>query len=447
MEKQNIFQYLLHSAYAAQAGKSGLFLILFLPFFALAAQNNVVINEVAWMGTSASTANEWIELYNGSGGDVDLNGWILEAQDSSPRIKLSGVIPSKRFFLLERTDDETVSGISADIIYTGALSNDGEILSLKTMNGEEVDRVDATKGWQAGDAKSKETMQRDGEAWLTAEATPRRANHFLPSSSPSVPLYFNPPTLEEQILEETPSLPILRQEEEKVSLPPEIVSAKEFSVKPEPIRIVSGDALWSNVLINEFFPNPSGSDETGEWIELYNDGAKDVVLAGMLLDDDEGGSRPYTIPQGTSIPPKGFFVFPRLETRIALNTSNDAVRLLTSQKQVLARVMYDKAKEDEAAAYDLEKRGFFWTKQVTKGKQNEFSESIQVNDKGVLIHQDNIVASLDTLPDIDVKELGARPSLPLQKEEKRNRAWLLGSALLLGTGFFALWRVRRKSLI
>jgi len=34
----------------------------------------VIINEVAWMGTQTSSSDEWIELKNVSGQDVNLNG-------------------------------------------------------------------------------------------------------------------------------------------------------------------------------------------------------------------------------------------------------------------------------------------------------------------------------------------------------------------------------------
>jgi len=37
----------------------------------------VVVNEVAWAGTSASSSDEWMELYNCGAADIDLTGWTL----------------------------------------------------------------------------------------------------------------------------------------------------------------------------------------------------------------------------------------------------------------------------------------------------------------------------------------------------------------------------------
>jgi hypothetical protein len=158
------------------------FLVCFLfPFFANAG---VVINEVCWMGTSNSSNDEWIELYNNTTSDIDLSGWILKSQDDTPLINLSGVIKGGEFFLLERTDDSTIPNIPADLIYTGALSNSGEILILKNGSGEEIDKVDASGGWPAGDNSTKQTMQRTASGtWITADSTPRNQNTGSQSQS------------------------------------------------------------------------------------------------------------------------------------------------------------------------------------------------------------------------------------------------------------------------
>ncbi len=122
---------------------------------------DVVISEVAWMGTQADANDEWIELYNNTDQAIALVGWRLEAADGMPSIVLSGVIPAKGFFLLERTDDNTVSDIIADQIYTGALSNPGEVLVLKDPSGNVIDTANGNGGpWPAGDDSRRATMER-----------------------------------------------------------------------------------------------------------------------------------------------------------------------------------------------------------------------------------------------------------------------------------------------
>ena len=74
-------------------------MVFFWPGFCLAS---VVINEIAWMGTVVSSADEWIELKNNTDGEIDLTNWTLKAIDGSPEINLSGIISASGYFLLER---------------------------------------------------------------------------------------------------------------------------------------------------------------------------------------------------------------------------------------------------------------------------------------------------------------------------------------------------------
>jgi hypothetical protein len=59
---------------------------------------DVVINEIAWMGTATSANDEWIELYNASSTAISLTDWTLSASDGTPDITLSGTIASKSYF-------------------------------------------------------------------------------------------------------------------------------------------------------------------------------------------------------------------------------------------------------------------------------------------------------------------------------------------------------------
>ncbi|KKR14061.1 MAG: Polymorphic membrane protein [Parcubacteria group bacterium GW2011_GWC1_39_29] len=130
------------------------------------SSGRVVINEIAWMGTSAGKtgSDEWIELYNTENEDVNLSGWILKSEtDDSPHITLSGAIPAHGYYLLERTDDTVISDIKAN--YTGSfgpggLKNDGEILILQDKAGNIVDSVNCSKGWFYGDNIAKSSMER-----------------------------------------------------------------------------------------------------------------------------------------------------------------------------------------------------------------------------------------------------------------------------------------------
>ena len=117
---------------------------------------NVVINEIAWMGTKANSFDEWIELYNNTSAAVNLGGWILKTDDGSPSITFPENISigANGHFLLERTDNNTINDISADFIYTGALNNNPEceILYLYNSGNQLIDKTTCLENgnWPAG---------------------------------------------------------------------------------------------------------------------------------------------------------------------------------------------------------------------------------------------------------------------------------------------------------
>jgi hypothetical protein len=160
-------------------------------------QENVVINEIAWMGSvidgSANANAEWIELRNLGNQNVNLSGWTLAAADGTPNVSVSSscantIIPASGFFMLVRTNS-SVLGVNADCVYTGALGNDGEMLELKNSANPQtsVDTINGLPGWQIGgglqkgDNTTKETAQRtDDGTWFTSAPTPGSSNIINP---------------------------------------------------------------------------------------------------------------------------------------------------------------------------------------------------------------------------------------------------------------------------
>lgn len=155
----------------------------------------VLVSEIAWMGTAGFPANEWVELVN-DGDAIDLTNWILRIEGKKD-IALMGSISGNGYYLIERTDDETVPGVAADLVSPfGGFVDAGATLILLDSAGKERDRVNGSDGWKIGGGETKgnkttkETAQRSGTLWLTATPTPRAANvvgggvyHGEPASS------------------------------------------------------------------------------------------------------------------------------------------------------------------------------------------------------------------------------------------------------------------------
>ncbi|MBN1888689.1 MAG: lamin tail domain-containing protein [Thermoflexales bacterium] len=114
----------------------------------------IVINEVAWGGTAASSSDEWVELKNNTSTPITLSGWTL-TNTGSVSIILDGVVPAGGFFLLERSGDDTVSDVPADQFFSNALRNPPtpDWLVLRDETGALVDSANGDGGaWPAGSA-------------------------------------------------------------------------------------------------------------------------------------------------------------------------------------------------------------------------------------------------------------------------------------------------------
>lgn len=276
------------------------------------APQAVLINEVAWAGTSASPSDEWIELHNPGPQAISLSGWKL-TDDGDIYIPLQGTIPGYGFFLLERTDDAAVADIAADLIYTGTLSNDGERLRLLGPSGELVDSANGDGGgWPDGAVESRASMERWGGPDTSSNWGTFTGYYGVGLDAKGKPIAGTPRS--------TNSL---------------------FYPTPVPTWI-PGRIEINEVLIRPHYDwEGTGGVTTGdEFIELYNHGPGEVYLKGWWLDDIEGGgSRPYDLP-GVTIPPQGFAVFFRSKSKIALNDSGDTVRLMAPNRRLIDQVSY-----------------------------------------------------------------------------------------------------------
>ena len=89
----------------------------------------MVINEIAWMGTNSSANDEWIELYNNTDNDIDLTDWqimkdgeeFIAISTSTANSLATTTILAHKYYLLESTDDNTISDIAADFIFSGSI--------------------------------------------------------------------------------------------------------------------------------------------------------------------------------------------------------------------------------------------------------------------------------------------------------------------------------------
>lgn len=164
----------------------------------------VVINEIMWMGSSAGSNDEWLELKNTTSNPIDLTGWKLEGAATGATIITipSGTISAGGFFLISNFDEATSSSIlniAPDFVTTSVqLDNSGLQIKLKDASDVIIDTADDDSGdpFAGSNVSPRKSMERNDPPgngtiltnWHTATsaanldpgaeelATPRAAN-------------------------------------------------------------------------------------------------------------------------------------------------------------------------------------------------------------------------------------------------------------------------------
>ena len=258
----------------------------------------VVLNEIAWMGSTRGATNEWIEIKNRGPQSINVRGWtiISEGDGLSATLPAATLAPGQ-LMLFERTDDATVPDKKADAIYTGALANSGTGIKLVDEACRIIDDAYAHPSWQAGDAATRRTMERDafGSGWHSSalsDGTPRENN------SSGYASYGGGGAQNGGAAAATPT---------------------SSSSQPQ----------WAPVIINEIYYDAPGSDENAEWIELYNAGTSSVALDGWKIEES-GATHGITSQGTTAINPGDYAIVARNKEQFLINHPNATAPIWTS---------------------------------------------------------------------------------------------------------------------
>jgi hypothetical protein len=286
---------------------------------------NVVISEIAWMGTSSSnSSDEWVELYNRSAAVVDLSGWSLRSTDGVINIEFASsdiyhTIAPGGYYLLAK--EGTFDSVITNKTITDTFSNDGKFLVLRDDKEVLIDTANANGGaWPAGTTSPYyATMERhlvsfrDVSAnWYTFAGPPTEKNRNGVSWIYGTPGYANWAFSVTATPSKTPT--------------PTRTATRKGAVVVTPS---------TTLVINEFMPragfdwNQDGKVNVfDEFIEIANYGPLDINLNGWKLDDAAGqGSSPFTIPSKT-LKVGEHIVFYASQTNILLSDGGDTVRLM-----------------------------------------------------------------------------------------------------------------------
>lgn len=238
----------------------------------------VIINEIAWMGTIHNANDEWIELKNNTNTDIDITNWTLTDKKEQIQVVFGNnnektTIPANGYYLLERTDDNSVPNIKADAIYTGTLSNNNEGLRLFNSHCQLIDEAIAVTNWIGGDNSSKKTMERNGNnlGWHTSRninGTPKTKNtmaYYGGGGSTTIVLGSSGGSSHQGSGDKGDK------------------SNNDDSQKN------STPVILGELRINEIMYNLDGSDSGREWIEIKNIGTSTINISEWKLFEGNSG--------------------------------------------------------------------------------------------------------------------------------------------------------------
>jgi hypothetical protein len=317
-----------------------LFLIVgFFVFKNVFASDKIVfISEIAWMGGVNSSNDEWMKLKNNTNEEIDLEGWKIIAEDGTPDISLSGKLKAGGFYVLERSDDSSLPGVMADLIYAGALGNSGEHLKLFNDSGDIVDEVDMSGGWTHGDNETKAIMKRSSDySWYTENTNINEDDDGSSGNNESAEHENN----EDESLNDAENTKINEDDDGSSgnNESAEHENNEDESAEHENNEDKNESEMKKygvgDVVINEFVSDPE--DGEVEWIELYNNLKSEINLDLWTIEEGSGAVTKLSGKIGFESDDRYFIVE---KPKGNLNNKGDVIILRDGQGLLIDRVIY-----------------------------------------------------------------------------------------------------------
>jgi hypothetical protein len=204
------------------------------------------------------------------------------------------------YFLLERTDDDTIPDIPADLLYTGGLGNQGETLQLLASDGTPIDSANLAGGpWPAGSGSPGYVSMERVDALAPDTPNNWASNNGITRNGLDAngnPLNGTPKQINSTYL----TSPTPMASPTTTPMPPVTPTSTPSTTPP------AGPA--PRLLISEFLYDATSPTTSGdEFVEICNADSEPVDLSGFRVGDEEsrGGSEGmYYLPLGRILEPE-----------------------------------------------------------------------------------------------------------------------------------------------
>ncbi|MBK6304542.1 MAG: lamin tail domain-containing protein [Gemmatimonadetes bacterium] len=151
----------------------------------------------------------------------------------------------------------------------------------------------------------------------------------------------------------------------------QITATVDGKTAQQPLTVTVAPA----VRINEV---ESNGGIPGDWVELYNPTAASVNIGGWRLRDNDS-TRTFRFPEGTVIPPGGYFVAEEALFDFGLGAA-DEVRLLSRFGVPVDQYSWTSHATSTYGRCPTASSGFVTTTSVTKGEANDCRPMVKVNE-------------------------------------------------------------------
>ena len=342
------------------------------------AVDHIVISEIQISGDGVY--DEFIELYNPTDQEINLENWDLKRKTKSGTENnvlnnIEGIIPACGYFLIiprancgDGGNEDCYKGaVVFDDEYTtnSFFANDNSVL-LYDRDGNLIDKI----GW--GDATDFE-----GEAIDLEIENNKSLERIIIDSV----IQDSDNNKNDFILQDDPNpqnSSVVNDQEDQDNQ--NDLEEQEDSDNGQDGSTTFQDYGANDIIITEFLPNPKGSDSEDEFIEIYNSGNVEIDLEDWTLEDKMGSVKKFIIPEETKIGVDEYRVFYSSETKITLNNNGDGILLRNREDNVISETSLSNL-APEGQSYSLDKSGnWVWTLIITPEKENVIIQEDQQDD-------------------------------------------------------------------
>jgi uncharacterized protein YdeI (BOF family) len=348
----------------------------------------VIINEFMPNPEGSDTDYEWIELYNWSENDIDLNSWELDGNIFSEEL----IMESKSYLIITKNKDALLARYpDLENIYelNISLKNSSDTIVLSDgINSDEITYEDSLEAvsWERisycnnnfeyhsesnsigvenennDSSECEATLDFEIEISRDEENFDTNFSNFI-NSDTILRINYNSEITITEANWYIDNKPITQGEMAFVSFESEGTFDVLVEIKTDNENIYTQEVeiiIFPRILFNEIMPNPDGPDTGYEWIEFYSD-SEYINMDNWVLEDATSSEYFSLFSDNYAL------LYPTL----SLNNSNETLTLYTPTGLMSDSIAYENSVEDQSFSRVEDGYGN-WTNdyQVTPGNPN-----------------------------------------------------------------------------